>query len=438
MKQLLQINDNNINKISYFHIMLLMASMPFDRFYSHIILISFILHTLINIRKEKLRLMFNIKTLVIQSVFFVSVIATLYTTYRPGAFGELGLRVPVLLFPLVFLFNDLDLKKYRPKLLLTFSFVCTATIVYLYANAAIAIRYYHLPFKTLFSPAFTNHNFSAPIDMHATFFSLQLVIALSYLLTLLFKPLTYATKAFYSFCICILLLGLVQLSSKSILIVLFLLVNIVVPYCLLLGKNKIRFALVALLLSCIAFTVILNVSSFKERYLTSLKDDLSKATPGESTDSRWARWHVVADLIKQKPLVGHGSGSEIPLLQDGFYNAHMYHSFLVGLNSHNQYLSFLVKSGIWGLLIYLLTLGYGLKISLKTKDLVFISFMMLVVIVSLSENMLDADKGVMFYSLFFSFFLLTNNTEIKKPIEANKESEYLSKVATNSLVVTSY
>jgi O-antigen ligase len=37
MKQLLLINDNNANKVSYYHIMLLMASLPFDRFYSHII-----------------------------------------------------------------------------------------------------------------------------------------------------------------------------------------------------------------------------------------------------------------------------------------------------------------------------------------------------------------------------------------------------------------
>jgi O-antigen ligase len=438
MKQLLLINDNNVNKISYFHVMLLMASMPFERFYSHIILISLILHTLINLKKEKLRSVVNIKTLILQATFFVSVIATLYTSYRSEAFGELGLRVPILLFPFVFLINDLDIKKYRSNLLLAFSLVCTATIIYLYADALIVIRYYHLSPKALFSHAFTNHNFSTPIDMHATFFSLQLVIALSYLVTLLFKPLTSKTKKFYVACIGVLLCGLIQLSSKSILVVLLLLANFVLPYYLLKGKNKVRFMLTGLLLSVIAFTVVLNIPSFKERYLTSLEDDLSVAKPGESTDPRLARWHIVANLMKQAPLVGHGSGSEIPLLHDKFYDAKMYSSFLAGLNSHNQYFSFVVKSGIWGLLIYLLTIGYGIKVALKRKDLIFISFMMLIVIVSLSENVLDADKGVMFYSMFFSFLLFTSSESSSKPLALNKDPEYLSKVATNSLAVTSY
>ncbi|GAA3994127.1 hypothetical protein GCM10022210_55290 [Mucilaginibacter dorajii] len=196
--------------------------------------------------------------------------------------------------------------------------------------------------------------------------------------------------------------------------------------------------LAGLLLSALAFVVVLSVSSFKERYLTSLKDDLSAAKPGESTDPRLARWLIVSDLIKQKPLAGHGSGSEIPLLHDRFYDAKMYSSFLAGLNSHNQYLSFVVKSGIWGLLIYLLTLGYGIKAALKKKDLIFICFMMLIVIVSLSENVLDADKGVMFYSMFFSFLLFTSSESSSKPFASNKDTEYLSKMATNGLVVTSY
>ena len=51
MKELLLINDNTANKISYYHLLFLLASLPFDRFYSHIILISFAAHTLIHLKK---------------------------------------------------------------------------------------------------------------------------------------------------------------------------------------------------------------------------------------------------------------------------------------------------------------------------------------------------------------------------------------------------
>lgn len=438
MKQLLLIKDSNVNKISYYQLMLLMASMPFDRFYSHIILISFIAHTLIHLQKSKLKTIFTKKNMVVQSAFFVTVIATVYTHYRPDAFNEWTLRLPVLLFPIVFSLNNLDVKKYRANFLQAFAFVCTATIVYLYADAISTIRYYHLPFKLIFSAAFTNHNFSDPIDMHATFFSFQVVIGFVYLLTLLFKPMPLVTKVFYGICSLILLSGLVQLSSKSILGVLFVIINLALPYCLLTGKNRVRFMIASVAISALAFIVVLNISSFRERYLNSLKYDLSAAKPSESIDPRLARWHVVANLIRQKPMLGHGSGSEDPLLHDEFFAAKMYRSFLAGLNSHNQYLSFWIKSGIWGLIVYLLALGYGFKAAISQKDLVFISFMLVIGIVSLSENVLDADKGVMFYSLFFSFFLFTDNSKLSPQVVENKSVVYLDTVATNSLTVTSY
>ncbi|WP_295718632.1 O-antigen ligase family protein [Mucilaginibacter sp.] len=438
MKQLLLICDTNANKISYFHIMLLMASLPFDRFYSHIILISFIIHTLIYFKKGTLVSVFTVKTAVLQSVFLVSLIATVYSLYRSQAINELTLRLPALLFPVVFALNALDFKKYRSNLLLAFGLVCTATIIYLYVDALITIRYYHLPIKTILSAAFTNHNFSEPIDMHATFFSLQLVIGLVYLLTLLFKPLALSLKLLYGVCCFILLCGIIQLSSKSILAVLFLIVNLALPYCLFLGKKRLTFMLVGLALSTLAFVIVLNGKSFNERYITSLKDDFAVARPGESTDPRLARWHVVVELIKQRPLMGYGSGSEVSLLHDEFFKAKMYSSFLAGLNSHNQYLSFIMKSGVWGLLVYLLTLGYGFKMAFKKKDLVFISFMLVIAIVSLSENVLDADKGVMFYSFFFAFFLFSDSSEKSSLAGKNKSHENSNEIATNRLTVTSY
>jgi O-antigen ligase len=438
MKQLFLIDDNKVNKISYFHVMLLMVSLPFDRFYSHIILISLIAHTLIHARKAKWKSVFSVKTLVLQSLFFVTAVATAYTLYMHEAFNEWTLRLPVLVLPVVFAVNDLDLKKYRSNLLLAFALVCTGTVVYLYADALITINYYHLPLKTIFTDAFTNHNFSEPIEMHATFFSLQLIIGFVYLLTLAFKPGTSLLKAFYCACCIILLAGLIQLSSKSILAVVFIIINLVVPYCLLKGKNRLRYMLTCFIISVLAFTVLLKISSFRVRYMTSLKDDLAVAKPGESTEPRLARWHLVAGLIKQKPLIGYGSGAEYPLLHDEFFKVKMYSSFLANLNAHNQYFSFLIKSGTWGLLIYLLTLGYGFKIAFKNKDAVFICFILVIAIVSLSENVLDADKGVMFYSIFYALLLLCSDSE-KLPVVVaeNKTPEYLDEVATNSLVVTS-
>ena len=440
MKELLLINDSRANKISYYHLVMLMASLPFDLFYSHIILISLTLHTIIHLKKEKFRSLFSSRLLIIPSVLYISIIATIYTINIPAAFTEWALRIPVLLFPVLFSLNDLDLKKYRSKLLLLFSLVCTATVFYLYADALFIIRHYHLPIKALFTKSFTNHNFAQPINIHATFFSFQLVIAVvNFLYILMKKPVSRLSTICYALCCFILICGIIQLSSKSIVFILFIVVNIVLPYYLLTGKSRRRFILTGFSVSTLIVVLVLSLSTFRERYVTLFKDDLSTdKTEPRNSDTRLERWRVAAERIKAKPLLGYGSGSEIGLLKDDFYNAKLYSSYLGGLNSHNEYISLIIKSGVWGLLIYLLTLIYGFKASIKKKDVAFTGFMLVIAVVSFSENILDVDKGIMFYSFFFSFFI-SSNTENEEVITGKtKPDDYLSSMATKPLPVTSY
>jgi len=320
----------------------------------------------------------------------------------------------------------LDIKKFRSQLLMAFALVCTATIVYLYFDALVTIRHYKLPFSTLFTPAFTNHNFSEPIDMHATFFSMQVVVALIYILSVLIKEVSFYKKIFYLICYCILTAGLVQLGSKSIFVTLIIAINIAFPYFLLKGKGRLRFILVSTSITVLAFIVIFNSSAFKERYVTELKQDLSKSVAGASIDSRIDRWNVTIALIGESPIIGYGAGSEIGLLQTSFFDKKFYNSYLNKLNAHNEYLSFLVKSGIIGLLIYISTLAFGFRISFRQKDLLFFTFMLLIAIVSLSENLLDVDKGIFFYAFFFSFFIFSNESGRSNSVSSQK-SEVLSK-----------
>src|SRR4051812_33020742 len=156
MKKLFLITDSTANKVSYFHVMLLLLSLPFDRFYSHLILISLTIHTLINLDKKDAKPIFTITNLILQSVFLVTVIGTFYTINKTQAFNEWSRQVVILLVPVIFCLNTLDLKKYRGNLLKVFALGCTATVLYLYVQVFITIKYYHLPVSALFSSAFTN------------------------------------------------------------------------------------------------------------------------------------------------------------------------------------------------------------------------------------------------------------------------------------------
>jgi O-antigen ligase len=148
------------------------------------------------------------------------------------------------------------------------------------------------------------------------------------------------------------------------------------------------------------------------------------------------RWDVAREVIGKSPVIGHGAGTEIPLLQEKYFERKYYTSYLHRLNAHNEYLSFLIKSGILGLLAYIATLVYGFKIAIRKKDVVFFGLMMLIAVVSLSENILDVDKGVIFYSFFLSFFLFISEQSDKLSIPVKKHKN-LRKLATKRIAVPS-
>jgi O-antigen ligase len=431
MRELFLIKDNLANKISYYHLVLFMLSLPFDRFYSHLILISFAIHTLIHFNRLAVKPIFNRRTLMLQSAFFVTAISTIYATSKSLAFNEWSLDITIFLVPILFCLNPLDLKKYRPQMLLLFSIGLATTIIYLFINAILTIRFYKLPLSLLFTQAFTNHNFAQPIDMHATFFSLQIGVALVYVISALIKERQTANRIFYSLIVLVLSAGIIQLSSKSVFVALVLTIAIALPYLMLQGVRRKRFILIAASSTVLIVTGIAVTPAFRDRYLTELHDDFSART-SQTVEPRIVRWEIAANLIGKAPLIGYGAGSEIPLLQEKYFEKKFYTSYLHRLNAHNEYMSFMIKSGIWGLAVYLATLVYGFRMAIRKKDTVFFGVMMLLAVVSLSENILDVDKGVMFYSFFFPFFVFISEQKESLSIPI-KRFKNLRKVATNRM-----
>ena len=399
------IEDTLPNKISYYQILFFLVTLPFDRFYCEVILASFAIHTLIHLKRAALKNIWTKEVLLLQSVYLVTLFGTIYTLNTKQAISDWGRQLVLFIFPILFAMSSFEFTRYRNQLLLGYSLSFTLVIVYLYFDALHIIYYNHFPLATLLSPYFLNHNFSAPIDMHATYLSLYVALALNFFIWRFFKSSSAKEKILPAVCICLLTCGLIQLASKSVMVAELLVVNFLLPFSFFRKKSRIKIAVASLAVTTILLAGVINIGSLKERYLYEFTNDLTSAPLNETADSRMERWSVALDIIKASPVVGYGSGDEVDLLKEKYFEHKLYDSYLHRLNAHNQYLSFLIKGGLIGLLVYAVTLLYGLFISLKTKDFLFTSFLIIVAIVSLSESFLDANKGVFFYGFFFSFFI---------------------------------
>jgi O-antigen ligase len=404
MKEVFYIKDSIENKISYYHLLFFLMVLPFDRFYSSIILVSFLVHTLIFINKRNF-LHVNRDTLILQSVFIVSLISVIYSPSVAGSLNVISNQLALLLFPFLLAVTSLDLSKYRSQLLHGLTISCTLTVLYLYFDAFHVILYYHLPLKNIFSWTFVNHNFSLPINMHATYLSMLLVLCIIYSLYQLFYLQTKFKRIYFISCSLILLAGIIQLSSKSAFITLLIIIIIGFPWFLISKIKRHQYLFISLVGSVLLINFILSFQIFRFRFLETLKNDFSENSAVVEKYGRAERWHAAWDLIKLSPIVGTGTGSEIPLLRNIYFERKMYGSYLLSLNAHNQYLSFTINSGVVGLAIYLATIGWGFWRSIKKKDLMLFSFLIMVTVVSFSEDLLDVNKGIFIYAFFFPFLI---------------------------------
>lgn len=434
MKNVFFINDITENKISFYHLACFLAVLPFDFFYSEIILISFALHTLLHAKRANLANIFTKPVGVISSLYLLGLVAILYSPDIREAVNVATRQLAILILPVLFALSNLDLRKYTMNLVCIFGFACTLTMLYLYADALHTIFYFKLPLTSLFRLIFMNHNFSAPIGIHATYLSVYTAFSLISFLYLVVTKKALQQKWVYVVATVILFAGLLQLSSRSVFVAFLIVINLVFPFLLFKGRKLVRIFLTTSLISVALLLLIYNIDSFKTRYINELKVDLTGHFKIiENTEPRLARWNGIFELIKRSPIIGYGSGSEKKLLKEKYFEKGLYNSYLNEFNAHNEYLSILIKTGVIGLILFLYVLYFGFASAIRTRDILFLSFMVIITVVSLSENILDLNKGIFFYAFFFAVFLgkerlqTVKNTvaEVSKPGNPNNLNSVL-------------
>ncbi len=409
------LSENVENRVTFFHICAFIILLPFDRFYGELVLISLLLHTFIHLNSKKLKSIFSFQNLVLTSVFFLNLLGIIYSMDRGQAMKDAQRQLAILIFPVILSLTNFELAYYRSRILKVLAFTAVFTIVYLYGDAIHIILYNKLSISTLFNQVFINQNFSEPIGIHATYLAMQVALALAVMLNLFLNGRNGKDKTFYFIGVAILSAGLIQLSSRSVLLAVLVVILIVIPFSIPVLRKRLSFILFSLVIIATGFMAVSRIDSFRKRYVADFQNDLTQASiNNEVLESRALRWNFICKQALHSPVVGYGSGSERRLLNEIYYENKLYNSYLNQLNAHNQYLSVFIKTGAIGLFIFLLTLFYGFRHALKEKDLILIAFLVIFSFVAFSENCLDVNKGIFFYAFFFSFLLKSKPAKFSK------------------------
>lgn len=377
--------------------------LPFDILYSNIALFLVLATTLLDLNRSKL-LRIPKQVWIFQLLYFLAAAGYVYSSHKHAAGFLLERQLTILLIPLLLpLAIEFDDSRKR-GLLNAFTLSLVLTIPYLFVNAFGMLRQMKLPLSGIMSQEFFHHRFSDPIGIHAGYLSLYVAIAIFYLLQRLFEPASKTQQLLFSFGLLILFAGLFFLAARNVWGATFVIVCGVFPFFYI--RNKLRFFSVVIVLLAAALLAATQVPYLKKRFTSEFASDISAAHNRDFTgvEPRIDRWVCAGELIAKSPLYGYGTGDEIPMLQAQYMQHGLYISYLEEFNAHNQYLSYLLKNGIIGLAALLFCFGWFLRLAVRAKDFIYISFLLLLLIGFATENILDTNKGILFFALFNTFF----------------------------------
>lgn len=394
-------------KLRLIILLLFTFSLPYDLFYSSVIFIILCATTLLDLNKQKLKDVPK-QIWIFQLVYFLGVAGYFYSLNKNEAGFLLERQLTILLLPLIL---PLAVKIDDHKLKLVLTALTTASLLavcYLFISMSYTILSTQTPFiKTMFSGAFFNHQFSKPLTIHAGYLSMYIAVSVFYTVQLVNSTKSVLLKAPLILALIVLFAGLFFLASRNTIITVFFVILVIFPFFKI--KHKLRYMLVSILSLAICFFVIISIPYLKERFISGLITDItplqnSSYSKSNTVEPRGERWIGAVDLIKKSPAYGYGTGDERDLLKTEYMRRGLYISYMESFNAHNQYLSYLLKNGILGLCIFLFAFYYYLKLAIRHKDFMYLAFLVLLLIGFYTENILDANKGIIFFALFNTFF----------------------------------
>ncbi|MBS1976048.1 MAG: O-antigen ligase family protein [Bacteroidetes bacterium] len=275
------------------------------------------------------------------------------------------------------------------------SLVLILIAVYRYANGAS-------------SNVFFYHDLTEPFDLHAIYFANYLCVGL---LILIFDRSQGSPKLVERFMIILSIVLIVMLTAISVMGFLVCL-GFVGSYFYLTRRSSPAVGLAGglflfLLLSGLAMA--LPGSRYKIEQVKGLNYDLGAPDSAwNSITMRLAMWECSLPVVKSHFCFGVGIGDENQVLQESYHLKGFSEGIRCNYNVHNQYLSNLMTLGLPGLILLLAMLIAPAWQALLTKDWLWMSFLSLMTLSFITENFISTQKGVVFFSFFYSLLFIRN------------------------------
>jgi O-antigen ligase len=162
----------------------------------------------------------------------------------------------------------------------------------------------------------------------------------------------------------------------------------------------------------ILLVLFFSIPSVKNRFLEIFTTEKLTDENANSTNIRVAVYQNTLQLLKKAPFFGYGLGDHNEVLLNNYKANNQKVLLEKNYNSHNQYLSFLLIGGPIILLLYFYFFYTNINLGITKNNTYFVLILLFYSFVMFTENILERENGVIFFSFFLSYFGYKNYNEI--------------------------
>jgi O-antigen ligase len=358
------------------------------------------------------------------TIFFVYIISLIYTDNIQEAVNRIIKILPIILFPIVFLFLCKDnVAKLKLK---------TLHNIYLLA-LTIGVLFLHFHFLNELHFSDNSHweirkKIEELTDIHGTYITIYLGLGVFLLLVdietkwnsfklktkilqfilvgyFIFWQITIGARTPFLMTLCVGLLYFViksKINKKTILY--FSLLSVFTFLFLVISKSNI----IERVKTVVDFEQSFPKGDYSKEYKNITPEDIRKGI-------YYCSWNLAKDSF----WYGYGIGdvqNQLDVCYKEEFKTNTYQMF--NFNSHNQYLQVLLSSGIFALILFLLSLLIPIYLSLKRNNYLWFLFTLFMMLCFITENVIDRHDGVIYYSLFNSILMIKRLKKNEKSINS--------------------
>jgi len=352
--------------------------------------------------KVKFQTLFAQKSSLLLFAFYaLHLLGMVYTSNIGAGLFDLQKKLSLLLIPLVLLSRPLSVRQTECVLAL---FVTTCVLLGIIGSIWGFSHMSHiLQSKENAGP---EHVVTYFIQFPRVYFSLYLMFCLGcvfYFYNKYKQNLAQWQKVGLLIMVLLMVAFLFLMASRMNLILLVVFSFTIGFYELVVKRKKIQFALtigfVGFVLFFLAFTQIPHLKRFMSDFTKNT--ELRKGDAYNSVNLRVEKIKSAKEVIAQNWLWGVGIGDVQDVLNEEYKKRGFELGYKVNLDTHNQYLETWIGLGIFGLFLLVSFNSLSLWEAFQVRNFLLFFLILHFSIASLSEALLNTQKGIVFFSLFY-------------------------------------